>query len=288
MLALALAAVLAVTSVPDAPALSACAFYRDIYPSAAEPDGGERACAAALEEACGSGRRLACHGLARVLEAGVEGEPEPARALALYARACAAGVADACEGAAELRDRRGDREAARAALEEGCAIGSGRACARLAAEAASPERARQLAERACDLGAPDGCIALAREAAAARQAELLIRACRLGADAACAASALPEVEGRCAGGDAAACLQAGRVLQEGRALEADGARAAVWYDRGCELGLPEGCVRLGILHRFGAGVRHDEARAVALFERACAAGEEEGCRLRDDPVRLEE
>jgi TPR repeat protein len=78
------------------------------------------------------------------------------------------------------------------------------------------------------------------------------------------------------------------VLQEGRALEADGARAAVWYERACELGLPEGCVRLGILHRFGAGVRHDEARAVALFERACAAGDEEGCRLRDDPVRLED
>jgi TPR repeat protein len=141
VLALALAAALALTSVPDAPAPSACAFYRGIYPSAPEPAGGERGCAAALEEACESGRRLACHELARVLEAGVEGEPEPARALALYSRACGAGVADACEGAAELRDRRGDREAARAALEEGCAIGSARACARLAAEAGSPARA---------------------------------------------------------------------------------------------------------------------------------------------------
>jgi TPR repeat protein len=288
VLALALTAALALGSVPDSPAPSACAFHRGIYPSAPEPAGGERACAAALEEACNSGRRLACHGLARVLEAGVEGEPEPVRALALYARACAAGVADACEGAAELRDRRGDHAAARAAFEEGCAIGSGRACARLAAEAGSPERARRLAERACDLGAPDGCIALARDAPAARQKALLFQACRLGADAACATSALPEVEERCAGGDADACLQAGRVLQEGRALEADGARAAAWYRRACELGLPDGCVRLGILHRFGAGVRLDEARAATLFERACVAGDQEGCRLRDDPVRLEE
>jgi TPR repeat protein len=280
LLALALAA-------PDAPAPSACALLGAIFPSVPAPPGGEPACAAALGEACDSGRRLACHGLARVLEAG-GGEPERERALALFARACAAGVADACEGAAALHLRRGDRGAARAALDEGCAIGSGAACARLAAETRSAQSARRLAERACDLGAAEGCVALVRSAPPSRQAELLSRACRLGADAACAASALPDVEERCAGGDAAACVEAGRVLQEGRALEADGARAARWYERACELDRAEGCVRLGILHRFGAGVRHDEARAVALFDRACASGDEDGCRLRDDPVRLDD
>lgn len=283
---LALLAALAFSQVP-APAPSACALYHGIWANAPAPTDGERGCAGALQEACDSGRRLACHGLALVLEAGAIGEPEPERALALHARACAAGVAAACESAADLRARRGDRAGVRAALEEGCAIGSGRACARLATEAEATDRAR-LAERACDLGAADGCLALSREAPASRRDELLFRACRLGADEACVASALPRLEERCLARDAEACLQAGRVAQEGRAFAADGARAAERYGQACELGLAAGCVRLGILYRFAAGVPHDEARAGGLFERACAAGDEEGCRLREDPVRLDD
>ena len=276
---------LSLAASPDGP--SACLAYRDAVPGAPRPPGGDSGCAGALSDACEAGRPLACAASARLLEEGAAGgDPDPTRALALYARACGAGVADACADLAALRRRRGDDVGARQALDEACATGAGRACAALADGAPSPARASRLAERACDLGAVEGCLAALHFVPQGRAEALLGRACHLGWGDACLAAIAPDLDARCVRGGRDACLALGILLQEGRLLPADGARAAALYTRGCEGELAEACVRLGVLYRFGAGVAVDEPRARRLLDHACVLGDPEGCRLRDDPVRL--
>jgi TPR repeat protein len=271
---------------PTPDGASACLAYGEAVPGAPRPEGGEAGCAAALVEACNAGRPLACAAAARALEAGVGGVPDSEGAIALDTRACAAGVANACADLAALRRRLGDATGARQALEEACAIGAGRACAALADDARGGARAARLEERACDLGAAEGCVAALRSAAPARADALLARACRLGVEDACVAASAPALDARCARDDRESCLALGTLLQEGRFLPANGARAAALYARACDAALAAACVRLGILYRFGAGVGVDERRAGGLLERGCALGDADGCRLRDDPVRL--
>ncbi|MFO0585604.1 MAG: sel1 repeat family protein [Anaeromyxobacter sp.] len=274
---LALAAALAGgPPVPD----SACAAYLQVYPSAPLPKaGGEPACGELLAEACDAGRRLACAHLGVLLEEGVVLRRDGPRALAFLERACDAGVGWACGELGLFLLRRGEGERGRAALREGCAIGSGAACTARLADVADPEAARRLAERACDLGDVDGCVALAARTPGGPAPATLDRACRLGSSEACAALGAEGLGKRCDGGDGAACLQLGVLLEEGRVMRAEGAAAAARYERACAVGKAEACWRLGRLHRIGAGVAHDEARARKLLSGACANGEREACRL---------
>jgi TPR repeat protein len=77
----------------------------------------------------------------------------------------------------------------------------------------------------------------------------------------------------------------GRLLQEGRRVEADGAAAARHYDRACAAGIQVACADLGTLLLHGAGVPSDRSRALELFRAACQAGEPEGCRRLEDAER---
>jgi uncharacterized protein len=281
----------AVAAAPSSPADSPCAARAALFPRADAPGGGEAGCAAALLDACDGGLPQACAALGAALEAG-RGIPRDAlRARALLRRSCGAGLGEGCARLAPLLDADGDRAGAAAAREEGCALGDAGACAALADTVAAPARAAALRERACDLGDGRACAALA-DAVPDRAAELRARACRLGDGDACVRAALLDdappatVHAACARGVLEACAREGRLLQEGRAVPGDGARAAALYARACDGGVGRACADLGVLHRFGAGVPHDEARARALLERACTLGHEEGCFLADDPVRL--
>jgi len=265
------------------PADTACEAWRESI-ALASTEVSEPECAKLLAEACDGGRRLACADLGRLLEVGESLPRDPERARGYLQRACTAGVGRACADLALALLRRGEEAPARAALEEGCAVGSGLACALRVPDERDPARARRLAERACDLGDAGGCLALAARTPGGPARRTLERACRLGAADACDALARRALEARCDGGDAGACVRLASLLEAGRVLVADGARAAALYGRACSGGRQDACVRLGTLHRAGVGVPQDEARARTLYADACRAGEADGCRLLEEPA----
>jgi TPR repeat protein len=261
VLALVSAALLAATPVAAAgagsgePPASACARHAALFPGAPAPPGGEPGCAAALSEACDAGRRLACFELGLLLEAGTPGPADPARALALHRRACAAGVGGACTRAAALLRSAGDG-AAEAMLEDGCGLGDGAACLLRSEREADPERAGRLRERACDLGEPRGCLALAAGAPPDRAVPLLARGCRLGA--------------------AEACARGAAALSRGDAGTPDEVAARAMLERGCELGGAEACARLGVA-LLREGRPGEAARGGRLLTEHCRALGVETC-----------
>jgi len=275
---LALALALSAGAGPPVPD-SACEAFRQLFPGAPPPEGSEASCGEQLAEACDAGRRLACADLGLLLEEGGALRRDGPRALAYLERACDAGVGWACTELGLVLLRHGEGERGRAALLEGCAIGSGAACTVRLADVTDPAAALRLAERACDLGDVDGCVALAARTPGGPTAGTLDRACRLGSSEACAALRADALGERCEAGVAADCLRLGVLLEEGRVMRPDGAAAAARYARACERGSGEACWRLGRLHRAGAGVARDEARARKLLAGACAGGEREACRL---------
>ncbi len=77
----------------------------------------------------------------------------------------------------------------------------------------------------------------------------------------------------CGDADLAACDALGKLLSEGRGVEADPGRAEILHRRACDGGLAAGCANLGAL----VAGRGDPAGAADLFRRACVAGEVAGC-----------
>lgn len=252
LLALALAA--------DPPA-EPCRGYARAVPGAPAPAGGAPGCLAALEEACEAGGPRACDALAAALEAGAGGAPDPDRAARLHARACAAGLGEACAAVARERETAGDQARAAAAREEGCALGAASACAALAA-AAPPERAPALRERACDLGDAPTCLALGREDAGRDPVGALAHAeaaCRLGEGEGCALAAeLVPAAGRIPARPGGARPPRRPASTPRRLLE-----------RGCALEAPLACARLGV--ELAAAGGPDAARGRTLLAAHCEA-----------------
>jgi TPR repeat protein len=85
-------------------------------------------------------------------------------------------------------------------------------------------------------------------------------------------------EASCLGGSADDCTALGQAFYAGRdPFPHDLARAAVEYQRGCDLGSLVACSNLGDAYEYGASVRRDLTRAAALYERACHGGLALGC-----------
>jgi hypothetical protein len=235
-----------------------------------------------------------------VLDAGTAGPADPARALALHERACAAGVAEACLQLGERLWAGGEATRGRAAIEESCSLGSGAGC--VAAAEGEPDRGRaaRLIERACDLGAGAGCLRSADASSNGRRVELLRRACRLGDGEGCARAAAESgpgdaerpslLERGCALGCAEACARLGLALLDAGSPD---------RDRGRKL-LAEGCATLGPAECLAAAEAYlggpagvaslAEEASPALLEEACRRGHEPACarlgRLLQEGIRL--
>lgn len=83
----------------------------------------------------------------------------------------------------------------------------------------------------------------------------------------------------CEGGDVLACNLFGLMLETGRGVTRDLARAATLYRTACEAGAAVGCTNLGRLYHAGAGVEADSATAAGLYRVACEGGDLLGCEL---------
>jgi TPR repeat protein len=81
---------------------------------------------------------------------------------------------------------------------------------------------------------------------------------------------------KCNGGDGATCTELGHLLDDGKSVPRDHARAVEEFQRGCTAGDISGCVERGIEHERVAGVG-DLERAVALYQRACDDKNLKGC-----------
>ena len=73
------------------------------------------------------------------------------------------------------------------------------------------------------------------------------------------------------------CFNLGVAYRDGLAVEVDKAKAAAYFERGCDRGNTLGCANLANLLRDGDGVPRDEARAYELYRRACEGGDESSC-----------
>ncbi len=94
-------------------------------------------------------------------------------------------------------------------------------------------------------------------------------ACQGGDGAACA-EILPDLERACSEGESGACGYAAWLLEEGRGLAKDPARAAELQRRGCDAGDKRTCVRFAAKQASGApGVPRNEAQAMATLDSMC-------------------
>jgi len=258
---------------------------------------------ALVEAGCGSGSARACLEHARLAPAG-----SPA-AIRRLERGCDLGSGEACLALATLPATHGALQSRKRLplLERSCQLGTAAACAQAGAgrayglEPGDPDRSVRLFERGCSLRDPESCarlgLVLLRGTIITRDEvrgrALLTAYCdALGAapclDAAEAwlggqarlfevSRSLPLLEAGAARGIPAACHLYARELQEGRRVQADGARAAALYGVACEGGIMAACADLGVLYLHGAGVEAEPARARALLERACAGGVADAC-----------
>lgn len=168
---------------------------------------------------------------------------DPARALALYEKACQGGYRVSCD--------RGSSHAHRMA---NYAPGNARAIA--------------LSERGCDLGAADQC----RDLAFA-----LVKGTPTPANLTAAAGAHRKA---CDGRTLYSCFDLGQAYEAGRGVAKDSALAIAAYQKGCVSNNSDGresCNRLGQMHLDGLGVTKNPVRAYELFASACLAGLKLGC-----------
>jgi len=208
----------------------------------AELQSDERA-AAYYERACAAKAPRGCVHLGELRERGQGTARSLAAARQAYDAACDLGDGDGCAAHGELLEAEpADLTAAFAEYTRGCALDSGRACARLAGAhergdevTREPARAVELYQRACELKSALGCIGAAR----------LLRTAPDGVDPA-------HIE---------------RLERAAATLAADG----------CNDGEGQACALLGDAYRDGAGVEQDVKRAAWLYALGCKEGVEAAC-----------
>ncbi len=207
--------------------------------------GAPDACPGEREEACGAGSPREC--TARALAAWAQAEDD--RQVACVARvltaACNRGDAPACGYAGRL-------------WLDGRGVGK------------DPEAGIGMLAQACEAGIALECMAAIRWLADGAHAQAV-------KDGAALRRRLDQ-EYTCVSGSAEACTDLGAALYAGQApFPHDVARAAVEYQRGCDLGTGLACNNLGDAYEYGQSVSRDLARAAALYDRACHDGRPIGC-----------
>jgi TPR repeat protein len=174
---------------------------------------------------------------------------------ARFEPACTGGDADACNRlswmAAQGLGRAQDPVAEKRYRQRECDLGDANACAVIAYSLDDdPAAATRLHRKACDLGDGGSCEMLAEHTADPAQAlAWQQRACDLGRSSGCGTAA--------------------QILEEGRGVPADPARARALHDRLCRRGWPGDCVDLAA----AAAAAGDVASARQHYELACRQGD---------------
>lgn len=194
---------------------------------------------------CDLGDPGSCSRVGYFHQNGLYGVPrDPARAAALYRKACDGGWAVGCGslGALHVLGEGVPRDANLGVklVEQACDMGMSEMCSFLSAAFYTGNmvpkdgaRAASFARRGCDGGAGSGCFILGEvtrtglggvraDPVAARQ--LYIRGCD--------------------GGDPMGCYGAGVAIEDGLGGPADPAGARIWFKRGCDAGFPPACDEL--------------------------------------------
>ena len=192
-------------------------------------------------------------------------------------------------------------------LSKACAGGGNVACGRLgemALASRDEEKGLRLLTQSCSGGWTDGCwiagsylaayIAKQHPTTEVRQGELFQRACLGGRAEACsslgalyegaAAGGAPDyVEAAnwyrlaCDGGARHGCTQYAVLLDKGRGVPADPARAVALLTASCDAGYATACGQLSNNYFGARAVARDDAKGMALLLLACKLGEPESC-----------
>ena len=281
---------------------------------AAAPPGascaGAGGCVAAAKAACADAQPLAC--TRRGLQLWGQGISSSLPfVVALFARACDLGDAEACHyGGRMVLDGKGvprDVAAGEAMLAKACDADRAQACLILAAHFtssdAAPKQQRYQWTAICLRGNGDACAVLGidfhkGEAGIghddARSAHYFDLGCRQGQASACSwlgrayasgngvskdlARAAELFDVACRRADNAGCAALGASVEYGDAGGApDMTRAADLYARGCSLSLAYACIRGDMLGEYRRGVPHDPARAAAQWTSQCDHADGPAC-----------
>ena len=227
-----------------------------------------------------------------------------ARAIVLYAKACAADQARACFALGGILVRgklvTADPAAGERHLHTACNAAYAPACAFLAAAHESGEhlkkddkRALLFRDQACQAGGASSCTIVADSLARkdkARARTLYEKGCQGDDGMGCARSArLHSRSGNhtaafatflkaCELDYSASCVDAGALVDAGKGTSADSVKARELYALACREEVGAGCFALAALLARGRGGERNWGEAVELHEKACALGHKQGCR----------
>jgi TPR repeat protein len=251
--------------------------------------------AEALEASCKSGSSSDCESAAFMLENGLAGEKDSARAAQLRGNASEAALrpgpdiaraalvyAHACAGAETKDEAVACRPSGAAAQASGVVPGMREFLA----------HAGTALEASCRSGSIWDCNTVGfmlqqgygGEKDPVRGVQLFDKACKAGLRAACvnlkdygpvaAAAAMPgtvdEHDKGCKAGDMRSCLLLGRMYETGQGVERDLVSAIRLYKRVCDGGVPVGCGAILAVYE------QDPAAGDALFKQACAESQDCG------------
>lgn len=236
-----------------------------------------------FEKGCAKNSPLACHHLAMVGRAGERRER-------FERMACDAGVGAACEQLAKLvKDARERSEL----IMRACRLGESEICYRYATDALvgytdpmghvdlNRDWALEMLGETCKGGDIGSCLeagdlfehgSMASIAPVGPRRERKMMASE-------PAKALAAYEAVCSRNYGEGCFRAGELWRRGLGVPKDAAKAASFYERGCDAPNETGssCNALALLFDRGVGRAKDAKRSIALFEKACAARDRDAC-----------
>ncbi|AKV00998.1 hypothetical protein AKJ09_07661 [Labilithrix luteola] len=256
---------------------------------------------------CEKGSMTSCTILGRSYMVGRGIAADRKRARALFEKACAGKVVQACARLGEFVYGDGDHDGGRKLLLDACSAGWSQACdtlgkLALASNGDKPVDVFAMFKRSCLGGDPEGCWSLGSlfwDGITVRQndAEALNYfqlACTGGARFGCVSLAHAIDEGRgtpsdptravelllssCDRGFSDACSAASAFYLEGRGVAQDAAKSEQLLRRACEGNDRASCLPLAIRYLTGSGVKRDRAKYKAYLMRACEGGSDLACR----------
>ncbi len=294
--------------------ISSCYELGRLYADGEGVSGSPLVAMGLYQTACDAGDLRGCYGIGVLYELGRGVEASPEIALEHFNKTCEVGFAPACTrlgwmylaGKAVEKDRR----LGLSYVNRGCRAGDLEGCVTMAEMFEEGQwgtdmnltKAFDLYKQACEGGSGPGCYHLGRlydegKGVPANQREALTwyrRSCEEGYGESCgrlaekfrigegvvksSREANRYLELGCDHAHGASCGNLGGVYETGeQGLERDIARAAVLYERACNLRDANGCWRLGILYENGSTLEQDFVRALTAYEFACEEGITEAC-----------
>jgi uncharacterized protein len=243
-------------------------------------------------KACDAGDLLAC----QALPTG-QSKADPAKRFTTLQRGCELDDGISCYLLAQplLGARRAGTEATVATMERACALGVAAACEKLGtwsekgegvprdptAAVAWLRKSADIRMRQCDTGDAGACLAISEQFSEGRGVpQDNVKAAQF------ASLGLTLHSDSCEAGDTYACGEAGDILSSSLSrVPNDLARAAAFYEIGCRRGVSFSCASLARLYQKGRGVPRDDERAASLLRRACDADDAVSCFKVGDATR---